>query len=97
MTSKTAFLILDAEFAAGRLSPADIVVDGQNTPEVNDAIARLGASMTPELGFADFGETTWSPNDDLAHVLSNFEDDPNSEGAYAALETLRDDLIPARH
>ena len=58
---KTAFLILDAEFAAGRLSPADIVVDGQNTPEVNDAIARLGESMTPELGFADFGETTWSP------------------------------------
>jgi RND superfamily putative drug exporter len=92
---KTAFLILDEKFAAGRLSPADIVVDGENSPEVNAAIETLRASILEDAAFADVGLPTWSPNNDLAHILSNFEDDPNSEGAYAALETLRDDLIPA--
>lgn len=92
---KTAFLLLDEKFAAGRLSPADIVVDGQNTPEVNAAIDALRASMTTELGFADVGETAWNPANDLAHLQSDFEAEPNSDGAYATLATLRNDLIPA--
>ncbi len=92
---KTAFMILDEKFAAGRLSPMDIVVDGDNTPEVNAAIENLRASMTTDAGFAEVREATWAPNNDLAHVVSNLEADPNSEPAYDALELLREDLVPA--
>ncbi len=92
---KAAFLILDEKFAAGRLSPVDVVVDGQNTEEVNAAIDSLVASMTPENGFAEVGETVWSPNNDLAHIQAYFEAEPNSDEAYEALDVLRNELIPA--
>jgi putative drug exporter of the RND superfamily len=92
---RTAFLVLDEKFAAGRLSPVDVVVDGENTPEVNAAIDALRASMTPELGFADVGPTVWGPNNDLAHIQANLEANPNDQLAYDALAALRGDLVPA--
>ncbi|CAN5766211.1 MMPL family transporter [soil metagenome] len=91
---RTAFLILDEKFAAGRLSPVDIVIDGQNTPEVNAAIERLSTSLTSENGFSTVGPVVWGPNNDLAQVQATLEEDPNSESAYAALDVLRTTLVP---
>ncbi len=92
---KSAYDVLDAKFAAGRLSPVDIVVDGQNTPEVNAAIDSLAASIRETEGFADVEPTVWGPNNDLAHIQAILEVDANSDEAYALIHTLRDDLIPA--
>jgi RND superfamily putative drug exporter len=92
---KTAFMILDEKFAAGQLSPVDIVIVGENTPEVNAAIDELTSTLTPENGFASVEPTVWGPNNDLAHIEANLEADANSEAAYDSLELLRDDLVPA--
>jgi putative drug exporter of the RND superfamily len=92
---RTAFVLLDEKFAAGRLSPVDIVVNGPDTPEVNAAIAGLTASMSPELGFADIGPTIWSPGGDLAHIQANLEANPNDPLAYEAVARLREQLVPA--
>lgn len=92
---KSAFLILDEKFASGRLSPVDIVVDGQNTPEVNAAIDKLAASIQQTDGFSDVEPALWAPNDDLAHVQAILQVDPNSDQAYDLIHTLRNDLVPA--
>ncbi|MBX3071970.1 MAG: MMPL family transporter [Thermomicrobiales bacterium] len=92
---KTAFMVLDEKFAAGRLSPFDIVVDAENTDDVNAAIETLKSSLTSEAGFASAGDTMWSPENDLAHFQVFSEADPNAEAAYDALAVLRSDLVPA--
>ncbi|CAN5862833.1 MMPL family transporter [soil metagenome] len=92
---KSAFLILDEKFAAGRLSPVDIVIDGENSPETNAAIGTLVASLSPENGFASVEPAVWGPNNDLAHIQANLEADANSDPAYDALALLRNELAPA--
>jgi RND superfamily putative drug exporter len=92
---KSAYLILDEKFAVGRLSPVDIVVDGQNTDEINASIASLVASVGADPRVAAVGETVWSPNDDLAHIQATLEVDANSDEAYALVNELRDTMIPS--
>ncbi len=92
---KSAYLILDEKFAVGRLSPVDIVVDGQNTDDVNASIDALVASVGADPRIADVGETVWSANDDLAHIQATLEVDANSDDAYALVNELRNTMIPA--
>jgi RND superfamily putative drug exporter len=92
---KSAFLILDEKFAAGRLSPVEIVVDGENTDDVNAAIDALVASMQQNGGFDRIDPPIWSPNNDLAHVQATLTVDANSDAAYDLVEVLRSSLIPA--
>ena len=92
---KTAYLILDEKFAVGRLSPVDIVVDGQNTDDINASIDALVATVGADPRVADVGETVWSSNDDLAHIQATLDVDANSDEAYALVNDLRETMIPA--
>ena len=93
--SSNAFLILDEKFDAGRLSPVDIVIEGENSDPVNAAIDDLKAAIEADPGFASVGPTIWSDANDLALVQANLEADANSDAAYDQVALLRESLIPA--
>ncbi len=92
---KTGYQILDQEFYAGAIAPVEIVVDG----DVDDANLRAGVeNLTAALGATDlFGPATVerSADGDLTVVSVPMAFDPNSAGAYDAIETLREETIPS--
>ena len=92
---KSAFLILDEKFDAGRLSPVDIVIEGENSDPVNAAIEELKTAIEADPGFSSVSPTTWSDANDLALVQANLEADANSDAAYDQVALLRESLIPA--
>ena len=51
LQSVQAFEVLDSDFSAGRLDPAEIAVEGDmNSPEMRNAITRLEELVTAEAG-----------------------------------------------
>jgi uncharacterized membrane protein YdfJ with MMPL/SSD domain len=93
--SKEAFLVLEQEFAGGRTSPAQIVVDGDvNSPEVQAAIERLRAAIAEDPAFSP--ETEVQPNEagDLTLVNAFFRGDPSGDEAVDAVRRLRNDTVP---
>ena len=94
LPAKQAFDVLDREFSAGLISPAQVVIDGPvNSPEVQDAVQRLESSLAADQAF---GEPTYEVNEagDLALLEVPVAGDPNSERAEGAVERLRDDHVP---
>jgi len=93
-TVKSGYQILDREFYAGAIAPVEIVIDG----DVNDANLRAGVeNLTAALGTTDrYGPATIerSAGGDLTLVSVPMALDPNSAGAYDAIETLREETIP---
>src|SRR5918994_146826 len=92
---KTGFEILDREFYAGAIAPVEIVVDG----DVEQTWVQTGvANLTAALGQDSlYGPATVEQNEagDLTLVSVPMALDPNANGAYAAVDTLRDSTIPA--
>ncbi|MEX1252820.1 MAG: MMPL family transporter [Dehalococcoidia bacterium] len=94
LQSKQAFLVLDREFSAGLVAPAEVVIDGDvESPEVQQAIERLKATTN---GDPAFSEPTFEANEagDLALLSFPVAGDANSDAAEAAVPRLRDDYIP---
>ena len=94
LQSKQAFLVLDREFSAGLIAPAQVVIDGDvNSPEVQQAVQRFEAIIG---GDPDFGELSYEANEagDLALLEVPVAGDPNSGGAEDAVQRLRDDYVP---
>ncbi|MEX0786312.1 MAG: MMPL family transporter [Dehalococcoidia bacterium] len=93
---RLAFETLDAEFSAGVLAPAEVVVDAPDVevPEVDAAIDRLIAALDAD---PQFSEPAVETNDagDLALVSALVDGDPESRAAHDAVKTLRDDYVPA--
>ncbi|MGE3077085.1 MAG: MMPL family transporter [Dehalococcoidia bacterium] len=94
-SARQAFELLNTEFSAGVLAPAQIVVDSDNvdSPAVQSGIDRLVA----ELGSDPvFGDATIVTNDDhdLAVIETAIVGDPQGDAAQAAVHRLRDDLVP---
>ena len=92
--SRTAFGILDRDFTAGRISPAEIVIDGDATArDVRDGIATLRAELPPER----FGPATVQarPERDLTVVRVPIDGDPTGEAAMTAVRDLRERYVPA--
>ncbi|MCE7929418.1 MAG: MMPL family transporter [Dehalococcoidia bacterium] len=91
-----AFSLLDSEFSAGLLSPADIVIDAEDvhSPEVAAAIDELRERL-----FADpnFSRPMVEANEagDLALVTVAVSGDPLGSHAIQAVERLRSQYIPA--
>jgi RND superfamily putative drug exporter len=94
--SRQAFEILNRDFSAGLISPAEIVVDAPdvNAPEVQGAIDELTATLAQD---PMFGPPTFEANEagDLALVSTLIEGDPNRDAAYDAIDRLRGEYIPA--
>jgi RND superfamily putative drug exporter len=93
--TKDAFDLLDEKFDAGRLSPVEIVVDATESDQVNQALEKLTASLTPEQGYAFVQPAIWNDARDTAWIRATLQADPNDPAAYDAVKTLRNDFVPA--
>jgi RND superfamily putative drug exporter len=93
LQAKKAFEILDRDFSAGRISPAQIVIDGDvNSPEVQQAVARLESSLAAD---PEFGKPVYEANaaGDLALIEVPVAGDPNSGKAEDAVRRLRNTYV----
>ena len=100
--TKEAFTVFKEEFSvgevspAGFLSPAEIVVDGDvNSPEVQEAMARLAKSLVDDPTFPVPPTQEANADGDLALLTLPFPGEPNSRAATAKMSTLREEHIPA--
>ena len=100
--TKEAFTVFREEFSvgevspAGFLSPAEIVVDGDvNSPEVQEAMARLVKSLVDDPTFPVPPSQEANADGDLALLTLPFPGEPNSRAATAKMSTLREEHIPA--
>ncbi len=92
---RTAYTLLSRDFPAGRLAPVEVVVDGPRTDEVLAGIDRLVASTGQDEVFGPAEPTQWNAAGDLALVRIPLTVDASSPRALAAVNLLRDDLVPA--
>ena len=93
--AKQGFVVLNRDFSAGAVTPADIVVDGPvETPKIDTAIASLTEALAADNRF---GTPTVAshPDDDLAVISVPVAGDSTSRAAQDAVTTLRNDVIPA--
>ncbi len=100
LESKQAYTILATDFAAGRIAPVEIVVDGPlDDPTVQHGITRLQdelAGATTAEGQPLFGPATVtsSPDNRVALISVPMTVDPQGTAAEDAIHLLRDDIIP---
>jgi RND superfamily putative drug exporter len=95
LSAKQGFVVLNRDFSAGAVTPADIVVDGAaGTSKVDAAIASLTKTLA---GDKRFGTPTVEshPADELAVISVPVAGDSTSKAAQDAVTTLRNDMIPA--
>ncbi len=93
---KTAFTILQRDFAAGRLAPVEIVINGQQSnAAVATAVQQLTSTLEqdPNIG-AGAVQTTWNDAGDLALVKATLKMDGNAPEAFAMIERLRNEVVP---
>lgn len=94
LRSKEAFVILDEEFSAGLVSPAEIAIDGQiDSPSVQEGIQRLQSLLASDPAFGP-GHLEVNAGGDLALLSVPVTGDPNGEVAVQAIRTLRGQYIP---
>ncbi len=94
LEAKQGFLILDREFSAGLIAPAQVVIDGDvSSPQVQAAVQRLQSILA---GDPRFGKPAYEANSagDLALVEVPVSGDPNSNEAEDAVRTLRHHYVP---
>ena len=93
--SKEGFQILDQEFSAGEVSPAEIVIDGDiSSEEVQAAIARLTAVLETDASFAQPKPLTISEDGELALLAVPVAGDSSSQATINAVKRLRSEYVP---
>ncbi len=94
--ARRAFEILDAEFSAGLVSPARVVIDAPDvdSPAISSAVASLQERVHEDPRFAP-GEVERNDAGDLLSVSFALLGDPQSDEARAAIVELREEYIPA--
>ena len=92
--SKQAFGILDQQFSAGRVSPVQIVVDGQvNTPAVQSGISRLKSELAADSAFGPV-QTQTAKSGTLALLSVPVKGDSVGNLALAKVRELRSAYVP---
>jgi RND superfamily putative drug exporter len=93
--SKQAFEILYEEFELGGASdPVEIVIDGQIGLEVERAVGSLTDLLAADGRFGQPNPLEVNAAGDVALLSVPLTGDPESEASRAAVESLRQDLIP---
>ena len=93
--SKEGFLILDNQFSAGEVTPAEIVIDGDiGSQPVQDGIERLKATLQTDSTFTEPRPLEVNPEGDLGLLSVPVAGDAVSKETEAAIERLRDTYIP---
>lgn len=91
--TKQAFIILEEEqFPFPQ--PTEIVVDGPITADVDAAVDRLQAAIAADGGFGE-SSVIVNPAGDLTLVSAPLVEDVQSVGSVAAVQRLRDEIVPA--
>jgi RND superfamily putative drug exporter len=96
LESKEAFLILDAEFSAGEVTPAEIVIDGDiDSPSVQAGIQELQTLLAGDGAFGSPRPLDVNGAGDLALLSVPVAGDSVSDEAQEAIRRLRRDHVPA--
>ena len=94
--SKEGFLILDQEFSAGEVTPAEIVIDGDiDSPLVQSGIEDLKAQLALDNAFSEARPLQVNDDRDLALLSVPVAGDSASDEAIDAIKRLRNQYIPA--
>ena len=94
--SKQGFLILDEEFSAGEVTPAEIVIDGDiDSPAVQSGIDDLRAALEADGAFAEPRPLEVNSAGDLALLSVPVTGDATSTEAQDAVKRLREEYVPA--
>ena len=89
--SKEAFLILDKEFSAGQVTPAEIVIDGKiSSEDAQKVIADLTEFLEADPAFSAPRPLQVNPAGDLALLAVPVAGDAVSQEAQDAINRLRD-------
>jgi RND superfamily putative drug exporter len=95
LQSKEGFLILDEEFSAGLVTPAEIVIDGDIDSEpVQTGIERLQTALESAPAFDGAFQLEVNPSGDLALLSAPVSGDYTGDAAIKAVRTLRGEYIP---
>ena len=94
--SKEGFRILDREFSAGEVTPAEIVIEGDiGSPEVQAAIARLTAILETDASFAQPKPLTISEDGELGLLVVPAAGDSSSQVTINSVKRLRSEYVPS--
>jgi len=90
-----AFLVLDSDFSAGRISPAEITFEGDvDSASVRYGVERLDALLAADDRFSNLGELEISNDGTLGALSVQIDGDSLGPDARAAVEDLRQDYLP---
>jgi RND superfamily putative drug exporter len=96
LDSVQAFKVLDREFSAGRIAPAEVVIKGDvKSQQVQDAVAALKARVAQDGAFASSTDLEVSGAGDIATFNILVNGDPTEQTARDSVQRLRNDYIPA--
>jgi putative drug exporter of the RND superfamily len=96
LESVQAFKILDADFSAGRVSPTEIVIDGDlKAPAVQEAVAKLRAQLASDPMVGGVGELDPNERGDLALITIFINGDAYATDSIAIIERIRTEYVPA--
>ncbi len=96
LESKEGFLILDQEFSAGEVTPAEIVIDGDiDSPAIQAGIERLKAALATDSAFGLPRPLEVSSARDLALLTVPVAGDAVSKETEDATKRLRSGYVPA--
>ena len=93
--SRAGYELLATEFSSGLLSPVTVVVDGAaDDPAVQAALERFQAAISADTGYQGAAAPQVNGAGDLMVVDLLTADEPTSDAAEAAVQRLRDEIIP---
>ena len=94
--SREGFEILDREFSAGDVTPAEIVIDGDvNSPVVQAAIGRLTAALQEDASFGQARPLTISEDGEMALLAVPVNGDSSAQSTLDSIKRLRSEYVPA--
>lgn len=96
METVRAYQVLDREFSAGRISPAQVAIGGDiNSPAVRQAVIRLRTMLAADAEFGDATELEVNGAGTIGAFSVLVNGDPTEAGARETVERLRHEYIPA--
>ena len=94
--SKEGFQILEQEFSAGEVTPAEIVIQGEiSSPEVQSAIERLAAILETDASFAQPKPLIKSEDGELGLLAVPVAGDSSSQATINSVKRLRNEYVPS--
>ena len=94
--AKEGFLVLDREFSAGNVTPAEVVIQGPvDSPDVRQRLDLLRAALAEDPAFGTPDPLEVGPDGNLASLGVPVAGDAASKDAEAAITRLRQLYVPS--